>query len=172
MPAARLHQRPRLSGKALAAGNVDVRKDRRLEPCRSQGSGSGDTLAFMSATLPLDRAAAEAFLLGRINYERDMAVAYRERNFKLDRMRDLDLMWLGRYYVAKDPRAAFKYVTPMVDGKRKVTEAQKTEAVFIIGQGLRAINKLDLAIQSFKEVEALGHGYGLLARLETARRWS
>ena len=43
----------------------------------------------MSATLPLDRAAAEAFLLGRINYERDMAVAYRERNFKLDRMRDL-----------------------------------------------------------------------------------
>ena len=92
-----------------------------------------------------------------------------EKVITLDRMRDIDLMWLGRYYVVKEPRSVFKYVTPLIDGKRKVTEAQKTEALFVVGQGLRAIKKLDLAIQSFKEVEALGQGYGLLARLEVAR---
>ena len=92
-----------------------------------------------------------------------------EKVITLDRMRDLDLMWLSRYYIAREPRSAFKFVTPMIDGKRKVTDAQKTEALFIVGQGLRAVKKLDLAIQSFKEVEALGHGYGLLARLEVAR---
>ncbi len=32
-------------------------------------------------------------------------------------MRDVDLMWLGRYHVAREPRSVFKYVTPMVDGK-------------------------------------------------------
>jgi len=92
-----------------------------------------------------------------------------EKIITLERMRDNDLMWLGRYYIVKEPRSVFKYVTPLIDGKRKVTDAQKTEALFVVGQGLRAIKKLDLAIQSFKEVEALGQGYGLLARLEVAR---
>lgn len=92
-----------------------------------------------------------------------------EKVITLERMREIDLLWMGRYYVHKDPRTAFRYVYPLVDGKRKVDEVQKTEALFLVGQGLRGVKKLDLAIQSFKEVEAMGHGYGLLARMEVAR---
>src|SRR5687768_3821635 len=42
----------------------------------------------MAAVLSTNRAAAEAFLLGRINYERD-GVPYRERSFGLGRMQAL-----------------------------------------------------------------------------------
>jgi TolA-binding protein len=131
--------------------------------------------AVGDATLPADLKANALLLISMRQREREQlddaagTLGELEKVITLDRMRDLDLIWLGRYYVAKDPRVVFKYVTPLIDGKRKVTEPQKTEALFIVGQGLRAIKKLDLAIQSFKEVEALGHGYGLLARLEVAR---
>ena len=92
-----------------------------------------------------------------------------EKVVSLDRMRDIDLLYLGRYHIQREPRSAFKYLYPLVDGKRKVPQQQTTESLYIIGQGLRAVGKHDLAIQSFKEVEALGQGYGLLARLEIAR---
>lgn len=131
--------------------------------------------AVADANLPAELKANSLLLISmrqREKGEDDQAAATLgelEKVITLDRMRDIDLMWLGRYYIVKEPRSAFKYVTPLIDGKRKVTDPQKTEALFIVGQGLRAIKKLDLAIQSFKEVEALGHGYGLLARLEVAR---
>ncbi len=92
-----------------------------------------------------------------------------EKVVTIDRMRDIDLLYLGRYHIQREPRSAFKYLYPLVDGKRKVPQQQTTESLYIIGQGLRAVGKHDLAIQSFKEVEALGQGYGLLARLEIAR---
>ncbi len=131
--------------------------------------------AIGDAKLPADLKANSLLLISmrqREKGEDDQAAATLgelEKVITLDRMRDIDLMWLGRYYIVKEPRSVFKYVTPLIDGKRKVGDAQKTEALFVVGQGLRAIKKLDLAIQSFKEVEALGQGYGLLARLEVAR---
>jgi tetratricopeptide (TPR) repeat protein len=90
----------------------------------------------------------------------------------LDRMRTDDLLWLAKYYVDREPGSVFLYTEQLIDGKRKVADDKRTIALFLTGRALQSSTDqegINAAIQSFKEVEALGHGYGILARLEIAR---
>jgi len=94
-----------------------------------------------------------------------------EKVITFDRMRIEDMIWLGQHYIKSNPRSVIRYMQPLIEGKRKVTPAQKTQALFLDGLALKdaTIGSYKTALDTFAEVEAMGHGYGLLARLADSR---
>lgn len=95
-----------------------------------------------------------------------------EKLITRDRMRVADMLWLARYYLDREPRTARLYTIPLTSKQREVSRRELAEAFYLEGQANRAVSNFDRALDNFTAAEAVGEGFGLLARLETARTQS
>lgn len=85
-------------------------------------------------------------------------------------LRTDEQLWLARFYTDNGkPRHALKYIEPVLSGGENVTGAQRAEALLLAARGLRDAGDAAAASKAFREVVAIGQGFGFEARLELAR---
>jgi tetratricopeptide (TPR) repeat protein len=97
-----------------------------------------------------------------------------EKLVGLARLTPDELVWLGRYQLhnvkaPEGPRAALKYLKPILEGSTNAPGPQRAEALLLVAQALRQLDDKDAAVQALKQVVAMGEGNDMQARLELAR---
>ena len=65
-------------------------------------------------------------------------------------------------------RETLRYLQPVLKGSAGASESTRAEALLLAAKALRDLKQLEPAIQAFREVVAIGRGYGQRARLELA----
>ncbi|MCX5659213.1 MAG: tetratricopeptide repeat protein, partial [Planctomycetota bacterium] len=81
-----------------------------------------------------------------------------------------ETLWLARKLAQmSQPAEALKVLVPLLDPKSAAPGPARSEAAFIAGMSLRETKDFPGALDAFRSVGALKHGYELEARLEMAR---
>ncbi len=81
-----------------------------------------------------------------------------------------ELIWIGEYCTKRNqPDLAMKYLKPILDGNLTASRSELSKALMLGAQALRAQNKLDQAIDAFREVVAMSVGHGYEARIQLAK---
>jgi len=79
-------------------------------------------------------------------------------------------LWMARYHLGKsDAKATMKYVRPILESRSNASRTMRADALMVAADALRELKDRDAAIAAFREVIAMGQGYGYSARLELAR---
>ena len=88
---------------------------------------------------------------------------------KDDSLQPDEFLWLGRYLHDKQLHGqAIHYLKPLIDGGTNVAAHMKTEALYLTARCLRRLDKKIQAVNTYRQVIAMGNGFDLEAWLEKA----
>lgn len=80
-----------------------------------------------------------------------------------------ELLWVGRHRLTQNqPKAALKYLQPIVARQTEAPIDQRAEALLLTGKALRQLDDLPAAITAFRQAISTGQGDHAQARLQLA----